>query len=136
MDDDTTGNKMYTDYDKNPRSGKSYYRLKMVDNEGVISYSEIEKINIISKEEKSFKIYPNPAIFDVNVVLNSKFNRNSQVYLIDQAGRVVINKNWILNEGFNKLNLDISSLPGGNYFIRFVDEDNIKVVAPMTIIRP
>ncbi|MBK7438208.1 MAG: DUF1501 domain-containing protein [Saprospiraceae bacterium] len=136
MDDDTTGNKMYTDYDKNPRSGKSYYRLKMVDNEGVISYSEIKKINIISKEEKSFKIYPNPAIFDVNVVLNSKFNRNSQVYLIDQAGRVVINKNWILNEGFNKLNLDISSLPGGNYFIRFVDEDNIKVVAPMTIIRP
>ncbi len=126
---------IYGETDQNPLFGISYYRLKTIDNQGIVEYSMIRKIERKSKEEKTFKIYPNPAIFEVNIVLSSRIINQAEVLLIDQSGRQIMQKHWPLDQGFNKLNLDITHLSPGNYFIQVMDRKNINMTTPISIVR-
>jgi uncharacterized protein (DUF1501 family) len=118
--------------DQYPLPGISYYRLKTIDSQGNISLSESNKIIIKTLEEKTFKIYPNPTIFDVNLVLNSKSSQQTKIILSDLKGRVLDECHWSLQQGFNKHKLDLSMRASGNYIIHFKLEENITLKAIVT----
>jgi uncharacterized repeat protein (TIGR03803 family) len=76
----------YTATDNNPRSGKNYYRLKMIDNDGAVTYSDIKQVKFAV--DNSITVFPNP----VAAVLNIKNNIKGSQFLItvtDAAGRIV-----------------------------------------------
>jgi hypothetical protein len=60
----------YSVYDDAPFAGSNYYRLKMVDKDGAISYSDIIRLTI--EVAVIAKCYPNPASRHVNIILNDK----------------------------------------------------------------
>ena len=96
-----------------------YYRIKVVEANGIVSYSNIEKINNNNNGTYILNIFPAPAKDILQVELISAGSANAILSMIDLNGRVVktVSKNVI--KGYNNLNkIDISNLPSGMYLIR------------------
>jgi hypothetical protein len=106
----------YSTYDKTPEKGLNYYRLKQVDNDGKINYSNI--ISIQTKNEiESFTIYPNPA-FDYIQVLGLQGFFKYKIY----------NSNGILvKEGysFSTEQISITKFEQGLYHLIIEDTSNV-----------
>jgi hypothetical protein len=94
----------------NPSQGYHYYRLQQVDLDGKYEYSEIVGI-LNSNKEKGISYYPNPAkdIIQFREAVN-------HVEIYNMSGQLILDKQKVGNE------LDISSLPVGNYLITINQE--------------
>lgn len=109
LPEDSETTKSYQAFDKNPFRGLSYYRLKMVDLDGSVEYSEIKSIVINALADKVI-IYPNP--IEVGQLLQIKTELSGtidlQLYSIDgeEAGEYRF-------EGDTEISLD--HLPKGVY---------------------
>lgn len=108
----TTKRISYFGIDKNPISGMNYYRLKQVDLNSNFTYSEILQVNISSGHDL---IYPSPT-HGVLYVENS-LQKISQIRVYDQMGRNLKNKISFDQREENKVELDLSDLVSGIYFI-------------------
>lgn len=83
----TTGESRYP-VNVNINSALNFYRLKMVDRDGTITYSKIIRLNApLSCSDQNIKLYPNPA-GDILYLENVHAGDMYTVY--DNAGRVMI----------------------------------------------
>lgn len=107
------GNRKSYFFVHHPLSGKSYYRLKMIDRDGEFEYSKIVSIDF-SSSKNHILLYPNPVkdILKINVV-SSSTSLSSQAVLYDLAGRSVYKRK--LSNGSNEINL--GAIPGGFYML-------------------
>ncbi len=105
-----------------PVTGVNYYRLKTVDNDGRISYSEIRKVTF--GKSGGVVIYPNPASSIVNLSLSADMvNKSIKVSVIAADGKVVLQSN-IANTSQTET-LNVSNLPAGTYVVRIVTATNM-----------
>lgn len=101
----------------------SYYRLKIVDLDARYEYSDVIAIHNISREQSILNLFPNPAIKDQCLFVDfiSEIDRpNAIVRVYDLNGIKHLNDpqmNAGFEKGFNKVILDINSLPFGQYFL-------------------
>ncbi len=109
-----TGNHQYID--KAPLKGNNFYRLKINDKDGLVTYSTIIKlVNNLVK----FGVYPNPV--NDNVVLNIDEGKYL-VKIIDQSGRIVFSKPiTVLNNP--SIKIPVNELSHGNYYLSVQDEN-------------
>ncbi|MFN0200716.1 MAG: T9SS type A sorting domain-containing protein [Bacteroidia bacterium] len=109
----------YVFSDLEPIEGYSYYRLKQIDENGIVKYSNIISIYFKPLFLTLINLSPNPAIELVNVIFNSeKASLNLAYFVYDAQGRAVLyEKINRVNQGENTLNIDISKLPVGLYFL-------------------
>ena len=56
---------------------------------------------------------------------------SAEIYVVDLTGKIVKNINAELNEGKNKIKLDISDLPNGIYFVNLQDQTGKKISQKM-----
>ena len=49
----------YTEYDRSPTQGLSYYRLKQIDNDGTYNYSNT--VSVVYGSKSKVKLIPNPS---------------------------------------------------------------------------
>ncbi|MBP6455629.1 MAG: T9SS type A sorting domain-containing protein [Chitinophagaceae bacterium] len=95
---------------------KHYYRLRIVDIDGKIAYSEVKQI--INTEKVQVTIYPNPANDIVYIdVTNEIYNYD----LKDISGKSVL-------KGTNKDVLNIENIPNGLYFLYVKTDKDIQVI--------
>ena len=73
--------------DDDSRFTKRYYRLEIIDKDGSKTYSEIRTV-LLTNDDSRFMFSPNPA----HSFLNIKGKGIVQVNIIDNMGRVVVNK--------------------------------------------
>ncbi len=104
--------------DEEPMSGASYYRLKQVDLDDSFSYSEIRSVKINNQVVSNFKLYPNPAVFDANIVLTSTTRATATVQVFSINGSLVQQETMDIGQGFNKLALNIGGLQAGQYLVQ------------------
>lgn len=78
---------------------------------GFLSANEIEEKSI------DLTVYPNPTNGMVNVAIASTENTNAVINVIDLTGKTVLSFNRTINAGSNKVEIDLSSLNNGIYFI-------------------
>ena len=72
-----SGQGTYSFLDKNPVMGANAYRLKIVDLNGTVTYSNVVTLmyaNITGITASNIRIYPNPASSVVNLVINQNSN--------------------------------------------------------------
>lgn len=106
----------YSFEDKSPLVGNNYYRLKMIDNDGVFTYSAIRALTI----DNVLSIYPNPVVQQLNIVLSNTANLlTAKVY--DTTGKVMLSAN-VANT--SKLIINTQSLPKGTYVFK-LDIDGV-----------
>lgn len=107
----------YTVTDNHPVSGINYYRLQIADNDGSTTYSQLVsvKLNTLS----NLSLYPNPFHDKLSVEITLPGTKEEVVGIYDASGRRVYHQHLNLPEGPNRIQLNLSSLYRGIYFIRF-----------------
>jgi hypothetical protein len=110
-----TNSTNYSLVHNNPVFGINYYRLKTIDNDGKISYSEIRTVNF--KLSGSLTIYPNPAkdILHITFAAGS-INKSATISVITTDGKIMYQKN--IAKLSQTETLDVSKLANGCYIIR------------------
>ncbi|OYU80700.1 MAG: hypothetical protein CFE23_08240 [Flavobacterium sp. BFFFF1] len=88
-----------------------------------------------SKEATYSELYPNPTNgnFNVDVVLDKASKVKLVVY--SYSGNVVSEKTYDIAAGKTSLNTDISTLPGGLYFVKLIDSATDYVVTKKVLKR-
>jgi Secretion system C-terminal sorting domain len=115
----TTGRNTYTSTDINPSTGDNFYRLKMVDIDGAIKYSNIIKVNLTKPQQVS--LLPNPA--SSFILLTGVGNYNA-VRIIELSGKVL--QQQTIQKSFEEIN--ISRLPVGIYIIQLIGDTAITTI--------
>jgi hypothetical protein len=103
-------------------NGWNYYRLKMINDDGTVTYSEIKSIYFDDLNKSNFEIYPNP----VNDVLHisSSVNGNINVQIINTSGQVIKSYN---TELASTSSIPVNYLSKGIYFIRITNNTSTTV---------
>ena len=106
--------------DKVPLKGLNFYRLKTVDKDGSVSYSQIIKlVNDLVK----FSVYPNPV--NDNIILNIDEGRYL-TQIIDQNGRIVSSKS-ITVTGNSNVQISVAKLAHGIYYLSVRNDNGDKI---------
>lgn len=109
----TNTNTDYQSFDNTPLMGKSYYRLKQVDNDNSFAYSTVRVVE--NGMDGSINIFPNPASERVNVQLNLEKSATIEIKLLAVDGRVVKSVIQKTTGGTNVIEVNISELANGVY---------------------
>jgi hypothetical protein len=125
-------NAKYSFDDYNFYSPITYYRLKSVDNDGSTRYTTIIRVDNIQKSQVVTKVYPNPAVNEVNVGVEIPFDTEMRMEIKDLLGRVVYTKTMNVSAGNQEFNINTEGLSQGTYVIStYIDnlpETNNKLV--------
>jgi Pregnancy-associated plasma protein-A/Secretion system C-terminal sorting domain/Fibronectin type III domain len=77
-------------------------------------------------ENAGFGLFPNPATERVNVEIPMSNEADVQVNLIDPAGKLLISSNKTLTKTNNRVELDLSNLTTGVYFVQVRNGEMVK----------
>jgi hypothetical protein len=73
----------------------------------------------INKDVESLDVFPNPSSSISNVKFNLSQNINTSIQVLDITGKVVFSENFgILSEGNQLIQINVSNLNSGLYFVR------------------
>ena len=89
----------------------TYFRLKMIDNDGSFDYSKVVSLFVQSKN--TVKI--TPSVSDETVVVETDFDdkTTTQIEIYNQKGQLMIKKTAL-----NTNTISLQNLPQGIYFVR------------------
>jgi hypothetical protein len=118
----SSSQKNYSFPDTNPFTGINYYRLRQVDFDGTVYYSEVAAVNI-SAIENPLIIFPNPSQDLIQCEFNSVNDGIAQIVIHDVTGKTVLTEKILLTKGFNSVPLKISNLSYGVYHLRVYTAD-------------
>lgn len=107
------------------RLGHHYYRLKQVDIDGKVSYSNT--IAIQRKGVGTCVLYPNPSTGEFNLMFKAGYSR-LQVNVFDMSGRLIRSYNKTLAEGQTNWRVHEETLADGVYTVQVIaDEDRLGI---------
>ncbi len=111
----SNGALMYQFVDRNPLQGSNYYRLKQIDYDGQLVFSQIRNVLFNESPDRvDLKIYPNPV--SAGSFLNIQVFDDSveSIFLTDLMGKMILQENS--NDFSQQINIP-NNLPKGAYFI-------------------
>jgi hypothetical protein len=108
----------FLDQDVPLGSSTVYYRLKQVDTDGKISYSDIEAVSP-GKRADFVTVFPNPAAEQLHVTVSSL---DTKIVILDQTGRLVIVPTIAATADDHSATrvLNVRALPTGTYFVQLL----------------
>ena len=109
------GKETYSLIDPRPVIGINYYRLAMVESNGLTNYSRIAAINV--NDGKALHASPNPVTGDLTVEVKGAIGAQAVIDIIDYTGKRV----RTLSIPTGKVTVDMSSLPSGVYVVQYLD---------------
>jgi hypothetical protein len=113
----------YQATDVSPANGINYYRLKVVDNNGAVEYSEIISITTNNINVSNLTVMPNPFISEIDAYLELTDAAKVNICIIDMSGRQVYKNEVSGNAGINWIHIDgLQNLASGMYIINFITD--------------
>ncbi len=98
-----------------------YYRVKLVDQDGRVTYSNIVAVRISRKP--GVTVWPNPFHSELTVSVTTEKETTIDVALIDVNGKLLKKVTQQVAKGISKINLrDLQQLPGGVYLVEITDK--------------
>lgn len=104
-----------------PGKGKGFYRLKMIEEEGRFTYSEVLPVQLSCEEGGDLLVYPIPAARDLHVV-SRNFGADNTYSITDALGQVKVTGRLETKHTV----VDLSGLGSGSYMIRVMIDGNSK----------
>jgi hypothetical protein len=110
------------------KAGSRYYRLKMIDKDGLSRYSEVKLVHFSSANE--WMVYPNPVKGILNIVTQAEAGKKVDMRLLNTIGQVVWQQASIATGQQDKFKLDLTKLKiaSGAYVMRISVGDEVKHV--------
>jgi hypothetical protein len=116
----------YNWIDINPASGNNFYRIRSIENSGLVKYSSIAKVNI-GKLNPSITVYPNPVTGkQFNMLFTNMDKGMYSIRLINALSQVVYINRYIHVGGSATMGFNISNVAGGSYMMEIISPDNSK----------
>lgn len=103
-----------------PVQGMNYYRIKQIDIDGSIDYSNVEKVNYDRDKQEDLSVYPNP-VDNAFSIENFHTKNITAVSIINNRGKVL--KRW---DDDIPAKIDVSAYPEGIYWISYKEDGEIK----------
>jgi Secretion system C-terminal sorting domain len=98
--------------------GIVYYRLKLQNENGKYTYSDILIMKTKSNAVNGFKVYPNLVESGATITLSASKTENAELMIVDLGGRIMSRQQTRLAQGNNSIQLtDTDRLIAGNYIV-------------------
>jgi hypothetical protein len=107
----TTGNQ-YTVTDGLGK-GTTYYRLKMIDKDGAVKYSQV--VTVKNNNVTGIKILANPVVNGTAIITHEAAGTDAFVQVIAADGKAVLSRK--IAEGTIQNNINVSHLHAGTYYV-------------------
>ncbi len=104
--------KDYKGYDNSPSNGTANYRIRIVNNNGSVQYSQV--VPVFFEKNGVISLYPNPSSGSVTM-LHPTATVGDRVQVFDSAGRQVLHQDIVKGKTFTVLAMQ--SLPKGVYHV-------------------
>lgn len=98
--------------------GFNYYRLKQMDFDGNFEYSNV--ISVRYEQEQKMAIYPNPV--SDQLIIDTALNKEVKIRIVATNGQIIYESVKNID---NQLNIDISALNNGMYYLQLMNEESI-----------
>lgn len=116
----------YMVVDNNPDS-KNFYKLIQIDIDGKKTIVAHSSTNVLGCDETSLEtlsIYPIPTADNLTInFANTSDEQIGTIKIIDVLGNIVHKQETLFTKQNTQTNIDVHSLPIGNYFIQILTED-------------
>ena len=117
----------YTTTDTYPFSGICFYRLKIIDTDGSIGYSEILSIKTVKKDICITQLYPNPVRDLLKIKIQSDKLQLLQLFVFDIAGKQLLAKTINLTNGVNNTIIPFANFGSGMYILKYKNTAGINL---------
>lgn len=111
------------DFTDNKVSGIVYYRIKIVDYNGKISYTSVVKIASQAADMKLTGVFPNPVVNIASFNFTAGKKDNVQLSIINFEGRIMQSRSVTIQQGSSNVSVDVTNLPTGTYLVKAVYSD-------------
>jgi len=112
--------------DANPYIGTNYYRVKQVDKDGVITYSNTIKINY-DPSKFTVAIYPNPAREDVTLRFNTEKTERVTIRVTDLSGKTMYSKQMTVGGSIYETKINIQTWAPQTYIVKITNSENAPI---------
>jgi hypothetical protein len=110
-----TNSRNYSQLHTAPQQGLNYYRLKVIDIDGAVSYSEIRKVNF-GKADDKIALYPIPANTSLNITVSAGMvNKPATISILSIDGRLMLQQTIPAISQTETIN--VSRLASGKYIV-------------------
>lgn len=117
----------HDDYDV-AREQDYYYRYRSVDFDGSEEFSPIVHGRLSALTDFTIDLYPNPAMHDLTIYLESDQVRELTIGLYDNMGKLIANQSTLIQKGSNAIPVNVEQLSDGMYTFRFEDALNSAII--------
>ncbi len=107
----------FTDINAASFASTVYYRIKIADKDGNAKYTNVVPVSFENYTRAFVTVQPNPVVNNATVLVTSTTEETAQLRITDNTGRVVMSKNIRLAKGRNTLELNVSNLTSGLYYL-------------------
>lgn len=111
----------YTFSDYTMLSAENYYRLKQIDQDGLVEYSDIIQVRTTCIEDNigTLDVFPNPVRDnDLHIRMHANTNEAANLLVMNVSGEVITQREIEVVEGINQIDLQFPKLAAGTYFIQ------------------
>jgi hypothetical protein len=114
--------KSYAFDDKDVVNNQVYlFRLKQIDLDGTVKYSNVLTIKIGKTKNDDLSVYPNPVKSLTNIQFSIEATSKVQLMLFNQQGQMIkIISNEQLTPGIHNKQISLDNLPAGSYVLKLV----------------
>ena len=122
----------HTYIDAQPFAGNNFYRLKIIDNDGNFTYSNI--IKLTNGAGPLVYIYPNPVVDKLSISLSGLQAGQYNFTVYDVAGKAQLKNTYAITEGSQSLSIPVQRIARGMYIIKITNAKGV-VIAQQKLIK-
>jgi len=116
----------YSTKDMSPLSGRSYYRIKMVDFGGNMSYSSIQQVELTLDIFSLVNLSPNPFQSYIGLQVYMPEEGAVTIHLLDNTGKTLKSTYLAAGKGTSSISLsELDALPPGMYIVEVINNSTI-----------
>ncbi|MEI9911668.1 MAG: T9SS type A sorting domain-containing protein [Bacteroidota bacterium] len=108
-------NRFYNYTDNDLQSGINYYRLKMTDADGTITYSRTVAVMNGVNGLLFTSLIPTLVTTTASLTIASSAAQKMDIVIVDMQGRVMMKRNYMIAAGNTNIELSLGGLPAGAY---------------------
>lgn len=110
--------------DNTPLLGQSYYRIRIVEQDGSSVLSPIKALTFENDQATNLAVYPNPFQNELNLTFVSPLKASTKVLVYNSVGTLVHQQEWAVNKGLNSINLNPKEeWAKGAYILKLQNEE-------------
>lgn len=116
----------FTDHELPLNASQIYYRLVLIDKDGLLSYDDTINIKLSFEKENDIQLFPNPVDKIAHVSFVSSQQEIVKLMLTDLTGKLLFSETNKVSKGVQQLTVDVSMLPAGTYILLLKGQEIIQ----------